>query len=200
MRNHTGSTQTLTPESFRKFLQCLDADENEASEKYLQIQRNLVRFFENRGLNFADELADEVINRIVKKIESGEVIENPSTYAVGIARFVVLEARRENAKEQTFLQQQPDSISPQENLDEKDFEAKRLNCLNKCLVEISSEDREIIIGYYQGEKSAKIELRAKIAEKCGISANALRKRAVRLREGLGKCINLCLNKNQTRFN
>jgi RNA polymerase sigma factor (sigma-70 family) len=197
MRNQARSTQTLTPESFRKFLQCLDADENEASEKYLQIQRNLVRFFENRGLNFADELADEVINRIVKKIESGETIENPATYAVGIARFVVLEARRKNAKEQAFLQQQPDSVSPQEISDEKDFEAKRLNCLNKCLVEISPEDREIIVGYYQGEKSAKIELRAKIAENCGVSANALRKRAVRLREGLGRCINLCLNKSGT---
>jgi RNA polymerase sigma factor (sigma-70 family) len=194
MPKTSASTQTLTPESFRKFLQCLDADENEASEKYLQIQRNLVRFFENRGLNFADELADEVINRIVKKIEVGETIENISTYAVGIARFVVLEARRENSKEQTFLQQQPDSILPQEHLDEQDFESKRLNCLNKCLVEISIEDSEIIVGYYQGEKSAKIALRAKIAEKYGLSANALRKRAVRLREGLGKCMNFCLNK------
>jgi RNA polymerase sigma factor (sigma-70 family) len=200
MPNNSASTQTLTPESFRKFLQCLDADENEASEKYLQIQRNLVRFFENRGLNFADELADEVINRIVKKIEVGETIENISTYAVGIARFIVLEARRENAKEQNFLQQQPDSILPQEYLDEADFEAKRLNCLNKCLVEISIEDRQIIVGYYQREKSAKIELRAKIADKFGLSANALRKRAVRLRESLGKCINVCLNKNLTRFN
>jgi DNA-directed RNA polymerase specialized sigma24 family protein len=60
--------------------------------------------------------------------------------------------------------------------------------LDLFLNELSAESREMILTYYQGDGHKKIENRRALAEKLGIPQNALRSRAVRLREKLKKLI------------
>ncbi len=179
----------LTEVALDRLLAALSEDRNEAGEKYLLLCKNLLRYFEVRGIARSQSAVDEVINRLAKKLESGEQLENVNTYALGIARLVTLEERR--SLEQKTSNELPEvSISPVE--EEKSDQGDELSCLNKCLDELKPEKRELIKGYYQGERQEKIENRKKMAEKLGIPQNALRSRAVRLRSRLESCIKKCM--------
>jgi DNA-directed RNA polymerase specialized sigma24 family protein len=162
-KEKNGHKWSLTADAFDKLLFCLDSTDREsASEKYLLLRRNLVRFFEGRGLSSAEEAADEVCNRLARKLDAGECIENINQYAYGIARMMMLEIRKRQG--------------------------------HRCLNDLSAENRELILAYYQGDGRAKIENRQKLADKLGIPQNALRSRAVRLRERLKILISRNLKK------
>lgn len=179
----------LSQDAFDRLLAALSANRDEAGEKYLLLRNNLVNFFEIRGVARAEDSADEVLNRLARKLESGETLENPKTYALGIARMVALEARR--IPERTADEELPEIAAVPFDDEDTEKEAK-LKCLEKCLGELSGENRRIIVGYYQGEKSGKIENRRKLADHLGIPQTALRNRAVRLRDKLEVCITDCL--------
>jgi len=179
----------LTQNAFDRLLAAFSPDRDEAGEKYLLLRGNLVNFFELRGISRAEEAADEVLNRLARKLEAGETPENPRTYALGIARMVALEFRR--IPEQTAPEEMPEiETAPPD--DAAETEEEKLKCLGKCLGELPAENREIIVGYYQGEKRDKIENRQKLADRLGIPPTALRNRAVRLRDKLEVCITDCL--------
>ena len=69
----------------------------------------------------------------------------------------------------------------------------RIECLQRCLNELSPENRELIVQYYQGDKGAKIENRRKLGQRLGLPINSLRMRALRLREKLQDCVETCVN-------
>jgi len=60
--------------------------------------------------------------------------------------------------------------------------------LRECLRGLPKESRELIIEYYLEEGRAKIEDRKALAEKLGISLNALFSRAKRIRDRLEQCV------------
>ena len=183
----------LTQNAFDKLLWALDPqDREQAGENYLLLRRNLIRYFEGRGFAPADEAADEVCNRLARKIEAGETIENVNQYSYGIARLLALELY----KEQQHRQQSIDELSRSESPSADEDQEERHECLSECLGELSAENRQLIVGYYQGERREKIENRQKLSEKMGIPQNALRSRAVRLREKLEACLSRCLKRTQ----
>ena len=181
---------TLTQEAFDKLLIALGGGDRESgSEKYLEIRSNLTRFFEWRGCSFPEDHADETINRIAKKVAEGEEILNPSGYAMGVARLLLLEILKSRQREQsamTELGQASEAV-----VDSDDGE-DRLNCLRDCLQTLSADNRELILQYYQGEKSEKIQNRKKLLDRLGISVNTLRMRALRLRDRLQGCVEQCM--------
>ena len=67
-------------------------------------------------------------------------------------------------------------------------------CLRECLRDLSEENRELIIEYYQEEGRAKIEDRKTLAGKLGISLNALFSRAKRIRDKLEQCVTRCVKR------
>lgn len=182
----------LTREAFDALLLNLDADRTKAGEKYLRLRKNLVRFFETRGIVQAEEAADETLNRLARKLDGGEQFENINSYALGVARYLALELRKSPA--QKTVGELPEiGVSPFDaECEEKEI---KLNCLDNCLKDLPSENREIIVGYYRGEKREKIENRHRLAESLQIPQNALRNRAVRLRDKLESCIRDCLRKS-----
>ncbi|MBX7172044.1 MAG: hypothetical protein K1X72_13860 [Pyrinomonadaceae bacterium] len=183
----------LNQEAFDRLLSALGENRDLAAEKYLLIRRNLVRFFEGRGFYEAETHTDEVLNRVAKKLTEGE-IENVSQYVYGVARLLILELFKAREKENKIANQMPTESFPQLEMDEAEENQQKLRCLNHCLQELPNENREIIIQYYQGEKRDKIENRQRLAENLGIPQNALRSRAVRLRDKLEDCILGCLRK------
>jgi DNA-directed RNA polymerase specialized sigma24 family protein len=190
MRAETKTKWELNKVALDKLLAAFSDDRDEAGEKYLLLCKNLLRYFEVRGIFNSQSATDEVINRLARKLESGEQLENVNTYALGIARLLTLELRK--SPEQKTSNELPEiSTSPTEETSEKE---QKLGCLDKCLGEISSEKKEIIVGYYQGERREKIENRRKMAGKLGLPQNALRSRAVRLRGKLESCIKKCMQK------
>lgn len=181
----------LTQTAFDGLLAELDADRERAAEKYLLLRRNLSRFFETRGFSAADEAADEVCNRLSRKIESGETFENVSIYALGVARYLALELRK--SPDRKTSDDIPEiAVLPLD--DEAGERESKLDCLNLCLGELPEENRRLITAYYEGDGRSKIENRQKLAEKLGIPNNALRNRVVRLRDKLEHCLAKCLRR------
>ena len=187
----TNEIVNLPSASVLALLLNLDAERTAAGEKYLRLRKNLVRFFETRGIVQSEEAADETLNRLAGKFGGGEQFENINAYALGIARMLALELRKSPAQK-TSNELPEIGVSPFDA--EGDEKELKLHCLDDCLKDLPTENREIIVGYYQGEKREKIENRERLAGKLGVPNNALRNRAVRLRDKLKSCIRDCLRK------
>lgn len=182
---------TLTQEAFDKLLLVLGGDRDSGGQKYLEIRTNLTRFFEWRGCSFPEDHADETINRVAKKVAEGEEILNPAGYVMGVARLLLLEIIKGRQREQSALAEIGNSSEVY--VDSDDGES-RLICLRKCLQSLSSDNRDLILQYYQGEKGEKIRNRKKLIDQLGIPVNTLRMRALRLRERLQACVEECVAK------
>jgi DNA-directed RNA polymerase specialized sigma24 family protein len=59
------------------------------------------------------------------------------------------------------------------------------------LQQLSAENRELILRYYDDEAGSKIDRRRELAEQFGISINTLRMRALRIRENLQRSVEKC---------
>jgi DNA-directed RNA polymerase specialized sigma24 family protein len=182
----------LTQEALDGLLACLGPDRDTAAERYLEIRRNLVRLFEWRNCPAPDEYADETINRCARKIGDGEEIRDVGAYCIGIARMLLREANRDPIKETRSLAEAPEPQTPPNQV-EGDTEG-RVKCLYRCLGQLSVENRDLILAYYQGDKSEKIKNRKALTELFGLRANSLRMRALRLRETLQQCSENCLQR------
>lgn len=188
---------SLTQEAFNRLLAALGQDRDTAAHRYLEIRRNLVRLFEWRGCGTPDELADEAINRCAKKIGEGEEIRDIATYCIGIARMLLREFGRERARAAHPLE---DVRGPWIGSPElEDDPERRLACLRQCLAQLTPENRDLILNYYQGEKGEKIRNRKRLTQLFGIPPNVLRMRALRLRERLRLCSDDCLATATARF-
>lgn len=174
---------TITQEDFNRLLAWLDPDRNRAGEHYERIRRKLILTFASRGRVYPEEMADDCINRVIRKLpEIEEQYQgDPENYFWGMVRFVDLEWLRK---------EQPYEIPPPKGTSTEDEES--LACLDQCLNRLPESIRGLALDYYQHDRKAKIDHRAALAGKLGIGANALRIRAHRIRQHLEKCVLECL--------
>ena len=179
---------SLTPEAFENLLAAFSDDRDEAGVQYEIMRRKLVRFFEWRKVESAEDYADETINRVARRIESGEVIENLNSYFYGVARMVHLEALKEHVV--VSIDEEPQIL--RQKAPEPTESEPRVVCFDQCLDSLPPENRRLIVDYYQEERRAKIELRQELADDLQIPMNALRIRAHRIRQRLEQCIAQCL--------
>jgi RNA polymerase sigma factor (sigma-70 family) len=180
----------LTSDAFAALLATLAPDSERAGEEYEKLRRKLTKFFTWEGCAFAEEYADETINRIAKRIGEGQLIQDINSYCYATARLVLLEAHKERRREQHSLAQLKQEVGhPDASVDDND----PLACLQQCLAHLAPETRTLIIEYYQGEKSKRIENREALAAQLKIPLNALRNRVLRLRARLERCVKKCLN-------
>ena len=185
----------MTQAAFEKLLNSFSSDRDEAGAQYEIIRRKLVRFFEWRAVESADDHADETINRVARRIDEGQTIDNLKSYFYGVARLVFMEVVKERERAPVPLDDAPQGLR-QEAPEYIEPEARVL-CLDRCLESLSTDNRKLIIDYYQEERRAKIELRQELADRLQIPLNALRIRAHRIRTSLEKCITNCLQTGAT---
>ena len=179
---------TLTQEAFDQLLASFAPDREAAGKKYLEVRDNLVRLFVWRGCPFPEDHADETFNRVARKISEGEEIRNTAAYVIGVARLLVLEIINADSKKREALDEWQRSDRSEDTQSEL-----RIECLQQCLRGLSSDNRELIVQYYQGDKREKIENRRQLSERLGLAINSLRMRALRVREQLQACVEECLN-------
>jgi RNA polymerase sigma factor (sigma-70 family) len=179
----------------------LDTDHERAGQKYEHIRQGLVTFFECRGGFSPEDQADETINRVARRLSEGKEIytENPASYFYGVARNVLKEHWEIPQPASDSLETLPqfkdladDPARNAQRQSERNLEEQQLECLERCMRELASKDRDLISDYYQGETSLKIRNRKSLAEKLGIPVNALRIRALRIREKLEDCVGRCV--------
>jgi DNA-directed RNA polymerase specialized sigma24 family protein len=166
----------LNPQAFRQFLNWLDEGVDSNGERYLEMRRRLARYFDRRGCSSPDDLADETLNRVARKLEEkGEIVgAPPAHYCYIVAQFVFQEFGRRSEQNQTSLDQAQSSgrviaslaVPFRPNVDAVAKE-KLFDCLERCLSKIQPESRELILEYYRGEQRAKIERRSGLATTLG---------------------------------
>jgi len=177
----------LTSENFDRFLGYLDPNRHQAGEKYETIRRTLMTYFRYNGCVESEELVDETIDRVARKLDEARDL---MPFIRGIARHVASEAhRRRKALPLDSLPEQVSQHSSGEQ--EADFD-RRLQCLQQCLERLSVSDRELIVEYYKYEGAAKILNKQRLAAALKISLDALGVRAFRVRRQLRYCVDKCM--------
>jgi DNA-directed RNA polymerase specialized sigma24 family protein len=198
----TGRTRgwALTSEALQRLLDWLDGGASSDGLKYLEMRHRLVAYFDRKNCPTPDELADETLNRVARRLEEEGAIEgdSPARYCYIVARFVFMEHLRETQKDNALandLRQRShaDDHAPTEADDAREVKERRLKCLDQCLNKLEAANRGIIARYYVGEARVKIEHRRALAEELGITMNALSIRACRIRDRLEACVRECVD-------
>lgn len=192
----------MNSSAFARLLGWLDEGTDSAGENYLEMRRRLVAYFDRKNCLNADELADETLNRVARRLEEEGRIESetPAKFCYITAKFVFMESLRGKDKKSVPLDdvlRQPsnDRLAAADEDAEKKLKEKMLDCLENCTGKLETANREIIVSYYYGEERVKIENRRALAGKLGISTNALTIRACRIREKLEICVGKCVGEN-----
>jgi DNA-directed RNA polymerase specialized sigma24 family protein len=204
MDDHVAQKQTwsLTREAFDRLLEQLDADRECAAEKYEQIRQRLVKLFRWRGCLLYEEYTDKTIDRVARRLAEGAEFqtENPYTLFYAVAMNILKEhwrkAEHESEALDYLVQSQPATVDPEE-IRAREAESKahdaRLECLRHCLGKLTSENLSLMKKYYAEGDLLDKQQRKQTAAELGISVNALRVRAFRVRGEVERCVEQCLN-------
>jgi DNA-directed RNA polymerase specialized sigma24 family protein len=151
------------------------------------LRPRLIRFFNVYAPAEADELADMALDRLARRIHDGTEVGNVPLYALGIARMVLHEARARGVRRRNA--ENDPTLIPDESDANAGYEIETaLAALSDCLDTAGGEARALILAYYGADGAARIAIRKHLAGERGISLNALRNRALRLREALEECV------------
>lgn len=193
-----GRAEPTSP--FDLLLELLDRDTRRAAEEYELLRRKLVRFFRSRNCRDAEAQADEVIERITRRIGEGaaEEIDDVRAYAYGTARILHLEILRERNREQRALGELGRRALQVEAAEEETAYEHLFRRFESCLGELPRESESLILEYYKDDGRARAERRRTMAARLGVSAVALRIRARRIRARLERCIARCGEESSAR--
>ena len=182
----------------------LDSDKAAAWKKHEEIRRTLVKFFEWNRCVRAEELADDTLARVARKLETEE-IQDVRAFARGVARYVLLEESKKSRRE-TSIEELPrvqDSVadpreSEREIVERIDQQIIKL-CFQGCCARLRPEDSQFVIGYYSAEGEKQKVHRQRLAKTEAMTMTALRTRANRLRAKLEQCVISCLEDRRRAF-
>jgi DNA-directed RNA polymerase specialized sigma24 family protein len=178
----------LQKTDFDRLLLWLDPNPERAGELYEKIRWRLIAILASRGCRIPEELADEIIDRVARRVADIEAtyVGDKSLYFLGVMN---------NVHHEYLKRPRLSELSPPEDSAVKE---QTYVCLDKCVARLAPHAREIIEHYYAADKRAKINLRKRIAAAFGISNSNLRLRALRIRTKLQTCIEQCLEVSETR--
>lgn len=171
--------------AFLALLARLGSEGDRQETVYERLRQRLITYFRLHLPAEADDLADLTLDRMARRIHEGTSVQNVFSYALGVARMLVHEARARYSREQQSILEQA-AMLEQTPPEEDQFEAV-LSALGSCLEQLGQAAADLILAYYGGSGAARIEQRRKLAEERGLTVNALRNRALRLREALETC-------------
>lgn len=182
----------MTPDDFEELLLWLDPDPDatglpdreRGAAKYEKIRQRIIKIYRNRGCPYAEEIADETVERVAAKAKKlrPTYVGDPALYFYAVAKKVYLEFSKAGGA----------TMPPPGAKDDPEEVERRHSCLEDCLGTLKPESRELILCYYEGEKREKIQNRKRLAARLGISVKALSLRALHIRQKLHACMRACL--------
>jgi DNA-directed RNA polymerase specialized sigma24 family protein len=189
---------TLTEVAFTRLLTWLDDGVESKGERYLEVRRRLVAYFDRKNRPAPDSLADETLNRVSKTLEKSGVIATkpPLRYCYVVARFVLLEDLRRERRHVRFDDIRHTNVVAWPTSRDADngsafAQERRLDCLDRCLRKLKPEQQNLIVDYYGEARRQRIDRRRDLAARLGITMNALGIRAWRIRAALENCVGAC---------
>ena len=165
-------------------LRLLDADRDQAGEKYELLRRKLVKLLAWQGGADPYALVDETLDRVMRRLSEGDrpYVSDPSHYVFGFARNVIRESWRRDSRTVP-----PVITFPSSGEETRTVEA-RAACLDLCLQRLGPGNRELLLAYYARAGRQRIAARRALAEGLAIKGPALRLRLHRIRLGLETCV------------
>jgi len=178
----------LTAEEFEALLAWLHPGREEAGRTYEGVRRRLIRLLEWRGCDVAEELADETVNRVARRIAEGvdPEVRDHFHYFRGVAIRVLLEHWRRRERERLQLAAEWQGAGVEEPADDDEEADEKHVALSRCLERQPRDDRDLIERYYEGDD--RIRCRSELAEQLGTNLNALRIRVFRIRKRVAACV------------
>ena len=180
-----------TDEDFNQLLAWLHSDTDTAALMYETIRADLIRIFRWRGCSDPEDMADETIIRVTRKLGeiAGSYTGSPTHYFYGVAKNLLHEYQR---RREASLSTQAEQLIIAAPVEEDDSKERLHECFERCLKELKRGERKLIVRYHEGRGQARIDRRKRMALELGIDMNALRVRARRIRERLRQCIEECV--------
>jgi DNA-directed RNA polymerase specialized sigma24 family protein len=182
----------LRAEEFDALLRQLGPDREWGAARYEHLRERLVAVFTYRGCANPEELADETLDRVARRIAERPADfegDDPTPFILGVAWNVARESfRRPRALPLPEDWDMPDS----QTRDDDDADAARQGCLDHCLSALPLKHRDLLLQYYAEDKRARITGRSRLAGELALSPNALRLKIHRLTIALRKCVFECL--------
>lgn len=175
----------LDRQTFHSLLQALAPDYEEAGHTYEATRACLIRFFETCQCFPADELADETLDRVARRIYEGVTISDLRRYALGVARRVAAEYRK-TLHVATSLPY----FLPQTAPHEEDRLSAQLDALERGLERLPGTERDLVLSYFRQEGAPRS--RRQLSQEFGLSRVALRVRVHRIRKKLEVMIADCV--------
>lgn len=180
-------------ETLKQLLDLLDPDEQQAAVEYRKLHERLTRFFEWNHAEDPTALADETIDRLGRRaveVDAKGGVRNVSAFALGVARHILQEEARRQAKSVEISQHWNTHHSAASSEAEEMAQA-----LQHCLARMQQERRTLLEKYYLYSGGEKASMHQKLAQEYGLSINALRNRAMRARQELEVSMRRYLKEN-----
>jgi DNA-directed RNA polymerase specialized sigma24 family protein len=187
---------SLTQGALDRLLERLHRDPDLAALEYEFLRRRLITFFIVRKFEAAESLADEVIDRVARRLEEGEVLEHPRAYFHGVAQRVAWERGKHYAREREAVQGHRLFVAG--HAGPTGATEARADCLERCLKSLPEESRALIACYYDARAVPTRDDRKRLAARLGISYASLKVRAHRIRGRLEQCLRTCLEERDAR--
>lgn len=174
-----------TEDPFDSLLAWLDPDRDIAAQRLLTIRAGMIRVFISRGCDDPENLADVVVDRVIKRLPEirDTYVGDPAAYFHGVARYVILEKCR--SPREVPIDEVPVAAIKVTNLSDE------YECLLRCLDFIDPAKRDLILDYHVYEGREKIEQHEIMAQELGISKGTLRLRTHHIRTKLEECVLKC---------
>lgn len=200
----------LSKEAFETLLAWLGAERERAGEKYATLHQKLVTYFLRSGFSSPETYADEVFNRIARRLsapgESREILtDDPEKFALGIARMMVAFEwkRQQERKESSFeewMEAGGENKKTTGDLAEEyvvtEQKQRQDKCLNKCLGKLTADERALLTAYYEFDGQVDHPSHAALAERYGLTRTGLRTRVRRIKEKVRACVQRCVANNE----
>jgi DNA-directed RNA polymerase specialized sigma24 family protein len=180
--------------AFEEFLSYLAPDRGQAGERYENLRRAAIRFFVSYQAPDPLGCADETLNRLQRIIATGRFIHHLESFAIGVARKVLLRDRERRQRREI---QFPDveiidedfDASPMKRL-EKQVEQK---CWAECWQTLPVLARDLLNQYGLGSQHNK-NWRETLAADHGVTPGNLRKKIHDTKKKLRQCLGNCSKK------
>lgn len=184
------TNERLTQQAFDRLMATLAEDREEAGRRYERLRQRLLKFFAWRRCAQAEECADEVMNRVARRVAQDVVVQGSiEGFALGVAQFVW----REMLKQPRAAEMDEARLAARAGDPEADDARERESaCLERCLGELGPQARKWVEAFYQESGREGIRRRETLAADLGIDMNALRVRMYRIRAKLEVCVTGCL--------
>jgi DNA-directed RNA polymerase specialized sigma24 family protein len=183
-----------TQDSFASLLAALGDNPSAAGQHYEHLRAKLIFFFTRKALEAPEDLADEVLDRLGRRLSEGLAILSVDAFALGMARHVAQEQtavrNRVEVVDPTFFHNVP-AVSTTSSEDE------RIVYLERCLRRLPSFDSQLLKGYYLTDGGSVIRARKNMAERLEISPGTLRQKVFLIRKRLLECVSARLEKNKS---